>query len=651
MPACRFCSLNDLWKVDNRSPNGFVGRIKGHHRRGSGYYQKFVLVVVGKLILGQYTENSEKYVEVIETQTDLLVESLKSSEAVEDRFYPERRYFERDVYTFKEPHAQLYTIGLVLDPCMNNSHNCCMNRFGSPFYLRVKAHLVDFGYRPDGFENYHMLLAEPDEVLANVDVVDADGADTDTLERRRADDELFLDESCDGIRKGLGETAAVKFPYRLEPNGKLAKLSKFTHCQGSRLGHRPFTLKPHCFDNNATVNASASCYDADGNQFDNCVQFAYTQTAVIINCGSSGSANGKDFSEHEHCGTFLEIHRENGSPYHPEDYIISSRKIKTSITSGYVTSTMSLSYGFNQSRILCNYEESTLREGSMVFITDAAPECCCPPDYNNDKKIGRFFCPINAYDDTSGPYATKLSTLLHQISFNASVDVYPYCPTLAQNQDTMQCSLNDTIFGVSRVYNIECPAVEATNNSNDDSATYYNSEFLTGSSYTSRCVHWDACAGNPIRGGDWSDGPRVANIDDLTNEGCAQTCLGSGCNRDVRFTFAGHIGKVTCVPTDDLNCIDEGDDRFYEDEDYYLVSFNDNRTSYAFRKTDLVLHQPRANYQLWWVQRTPHNFIIQKKKGFRVSEPTCTFDAVNNRYFPYTMIDTDGSFVDTYYGG
>ncbi|KAH8083899.1 hypothetical protein JL720_8140 [Aureococcus anophagefferens] len=84
-----------------------------------------------------------------------------------------------------------------------------------------------------------------------------------------------------------------------------------------------------------------------------------------------------------------------------------------------------------------------------------------------------------------------------------------------------------------------------------------------------------------------------------------------------------------------------------EDSIYYLVTFNDNRTNYAFRSTDLELHQPRHNYQLWWVQRTRYNFIVQKKKAIRVTEPTCTFDSINDRYFPYTIIRPDGSYIDT----
>lgn len=615
-----------------------------------------VLVLLPLLVaLGQYVEDSEKYAEVMKEQTEQLAESLKSSASVVSEFYPSRSYFDRDVYVYQPPQAQLYTIGLIVDPCRDNSDDCCESKFGSPYYLRLRSDLVDFGYRSQGFESYHLLLADPDEILANAEVVDADGGDTESLERRRADDEIFLDEKCDGVNVGLDDPLAFSYAYRLETNGKLTRMSEFTHCQGFRIGHRPFGVKPPCFDNNATVDASRSCPDGQRN----CVQVAFTQTAIIVRCGKSGSVNGENFADDPHCGTFLEIHREDGSPYDPdENVIISERRIDTALTNGYVTTTIPLTYKNNQSRILCDYEESTIRTGSMVFVNDNSPQCCCPPFYDNDKKTGAFFCPSNALDDTVGPYANRLSTLSHQLSFNTTVDVYPYCPTQDEDKDTLHCSLNESMFGISRVYNYECPPISPQAAPDNASSSVFTSEFFAGegqTTYSSRCFHWKACAGHPYRSGDWADGSKsYVDIASLPNRGCGYACdidRDPSCDQqDTEFSFAGHVGKVTCVPTVDILCIDPSDDRYDDDEDYYLVTFNDNRTSYAFRETDLVLHQPRANYQLWWVQRTRHNFVIQKKKNFRVSEPKCTYDAVNHRYFPYTILDSDGSYVDTYYG-
>jgi len=268
----------------------------------------------------QYEEDTLQYAEMLENGNADLVELLKSTEAVEDYFYPARSYFNRDQYMFEVPHAMKYAIGLIadagvassgarepttyarsqVDPCVGNPYDCCMNWYGSPAYARVRRDLVDYGYRDPQSSFSHMLLALPGEILANVDLVDAEGAEIDASERRRADDETFLAEECESAPED-GEVM-----FRLESNGELVRTNEFSHCQGTRLGMRPFPIQPYCSDNNATVNASASCFDVDGTERPNCVQVAFTQTAMIINCGEPGSPNNEDFSQHPHCGTFIE---------------------------------------------------------------------------------------------------------------------------------------------------------------------------------------------------------------------------------------------------------------------------------------------------------------------------------------------------------
>jgi hypothetical protein len=54
-----------------------------------------------------------------------------------------------------------------------------------------------------------------------------------------------------------------------------------------------------------------------------------------------------------------------------------------------------------------------------------------------------------------------------------------------------------------------------------------------------------------------------------------------------------------------------------------------------------------VSLQLWWVQRTRYNYVIQKKKPFRVRTPTCTYDSQRQEYFPYALQLPDGSLVDT----
>ena len=50
--------------------------------------------------------------------------------------------------------------------------------------------------------------------------------------------------------------------------------------------------------------------------------------------------------------------------------------------------------------------------------------------------------------------------------------------------------------------------------------------------------------------------------------------------------------------------------------------------------------------ELWWVLRTPSKYVVQKRKGFSVSTPPCTFDAANNRYFPYAIVNDDGTIQE-----
>ncbi|KAG1709606.1 hypothetical protein DVH05_020264 [Phytophthora capsici] len=45
-----------------------------------------------------------------------------------------------------------------------------------------------------------------------------------------------------------------------------------------------------------------------------------------------------------------------------------------------------------------------------------------------------------------------------------------------------------------------------------------------------------------------------------------------------------------------------------------------------------------GDYEIWWVQRTLYNFIVQKKKKFRITSPQCDFDFATNKYKNYHKI-------------
>ena len=46
----------------------------------------------------------------------------------------------------------------------------------------------------------------------------------------------------------------------------------------------------------------------------------------------------------------------------------------------------------------------------------------------------------------------------------------------------------------------------------------------------------------------------------------------------------------------------------------------------------------RGSYQVWWVLRTPSEFIIEKRKTIYLTKPICDWDPFNKRYRPYATI-------------
>ena len=168
-----------------------------------------------------------------------------------------------------------------------------------------------------------------------------------TLETsRRADDEVVVAEECTGINE--------PFPY----------------CMGVRLQKKKYSQMAACTDNNETVNAMLDCYSVDGFLSPHCIQIAYSQSSFIHICGG-------DFADDPHCGTYLEVHRLNGSPYDPEEVLLSDQKITTRETSGMVTTTLPLFYKGDPTKILCNFKETVIRVGAMVLIKEQGEKRSC----------------------------------------------------------------------------------------------------------------------------------------------------------------------------------------------------------------------------------------------------------------------------------
>ena len=147
------------------------------------------------------------------------------------------------------------------------------------------------------------------------------------------------------------------------------------------------------------------------------------------------------------------------------------------------------------------------------------------------------------------------------------------------------CAVYDSY---DRVYYTR-PCVAAKNTTAPHIGKYWSQD-LNGLLYDQKCPYFDCCA---------------KQKDD--------TCD----SKDSNFTFAGRVGKVVA---------------YDQTTGAVSVTFNNNRTSYSFSVDDLKLETYLSMYEVWWVQRTRSEYIVQYRKGFNVTSPTCTYDVVNSRY-------------------
>ena len=300
-----------------------------------------------------------------------------------------------------------------------------LSRYGAGEYGVLQVELEDYRQRPKN------VLADSSEILANTLPVTEQGVELPIEESRRADDELYIDSECTGV--------GAPHPY----------------CRGYRMAMRSFYEQAACTDHNMTVNAGKDCTDIFGNTKPNCMQVAYTQTGFIMVRGEGAAARSRTrtrtppavlqqqllllsyarpatptptlahsslsqvcgdsedetdtFSDDDHCGTYLEIHRANGSPYDPEEKVLGDAKIDDRDATGYNTTTMDLFYE-DEGRVLCAYDENEIRVDSMVFVLESSPTCCCPMVFQATSGTGHFMCPQNLYKKDHGPFGEKIDT-------------------------------------------------------------------------------------------------------------------------------------------------------------------------------------------------------------------------------------------------
>ena len=539
----------------------------------------FFLVALAALLsvcTAQYPTDTPRYEQEIVRGEQELLEDLTSEQD------------QAPIWRTDLPSPADYAIKLLVAPCGANGtygglggdalgYDCCMNKYGAGEYARIDNGAQIYSPLGEAFirglqvNAFDAQMALPDEVLHNVQIVDEASNPVPLDEMRRALDDTIIDPSCLGVR------------------------SPHPHCLDYRVRAVRSNLRPACSDNNQTVDATLDCYTPDGRRTSNCMQIGFSQTALIHQCGGV-------FANDPKCGTFLEIHR--SSPYDDEHSILAETRIIDRVADGTITTTIPLTYKNDPTRILCNYQESRVRVGSMVRINSNAAVCCCPPPYRDSTKKGSFFCPRQPGSGGDGPMATKPKTLQEQLAVDEHEATYPLCYNCEEDQDVLMCSKPVSApFAAHGAYTYPC---EEASRGEDGR---YESADLEGQ-YEEICPisnSFASCAKAP--GG--------------TSE-CVQN--------DRRMSFQGEIGKVVDIIVSD-------DD----DSDVYQVSFNDGRTHYSFSQHELDdLMNVDNTYELWFVQRNRFENVIKKRKSFRVIWPPCSFDSVNNQFFPYAQLDEHG---------
>ena len=316
----------------------------------------------------------------------------------------------------------------------------------------------------------------------------------------------------------------------------------------------------------------------------------------------------------DHCGTFLEIHMANGSPYGQEYEVIGDARIVNRSTSGFSTTVLPATFMGNASRVLCTYTESYMRIGSSVYVEynpnllNTVPICCCPKPFKPLTRVGSFFCPLGPIGN--GPFAYKYKVLQDIVGVEVYHNIYPYCPvTLESDKDLVMCSIYDEHN--RRHYVRNCSGVRVVNEEKakrGEQRRYFTSFDLDGKEYQDVCPYY---------------------------YNCALTLDAGKCNpKDFRFTFVGRVGRITALDNSVIPPL-------------VWLTFNDGRTSYQFLQEQVKLELVKSMYEIWFVVRTPSEFVVQMKKGFNVTYPICTFDLTNNRFFPYAIVDKYNQPMDS----
>jgi len=326
------------------------------------------------------------------------------------------------VYSFDYPAANKYVIGILMDPCRLNSYNCCINVFGAAEYPVLIASQLE----SERVVLYDVIASEK-EVSLNYILVDEHSTPIPTAAQRASDDFQVFDTVC------------------------VAKSIPYSYCAGRDYAFQRSDYRPPCNDNNSSLNALNRCYSNNGTSHEKCVTVAYTTSTFIAQCQDVMSNS---------CGTYLEVHMDRGTPYQSETDIISQVKIDNRNVSGYYTVVLPLTWMNNQSKVLCSYSESKFRIGSLVYIQNSAPVCCCPPPFTSSTREGSFQCPIGPFS-TTGVLSYRPQTMADILSMDKLILDYPFCHIdVTADFDQMMCSVFDPVD--RRHYTRQCSVVVKT---------------------------------------------------------------------------------------------------------------------------------------------------------------------------------------------
>ena len=442
--------------------------------------------------MAQYLVGSPGYEVQLQAETAQLETQVETAADVVAVLHPELLAPQFDSYSFDAPFAEDYRIGLLMDPCRNLSHDCCMGSYGKPFY---EALVSKNGVPLEQTERVvQTLVLVSGDVQVNYRLVYADGSSVPESERRTADDDRLIDTSCTG--PGEPSNSCYGKDYAFQPSELRPP------CTGKppTSPATPLTRSP---DNNFSLNTLEGCFYPDGTRGSLCAQIGYTQNAYIVVCQGNQTA----------CGTYVEVHQLGGTPYTLETTKLSEVQITQHSATGYFTTVLPLTWMGNASRVLCAYSESFLRVNSTVYVNSSAPVCCCPPAYSSASRLGSFACPYGPFG--RGAFATRISSIAEALLVDGGVATYPYCNSGLDQGDRILCS----VFDSANQWEFTRNCSNLTLSPNSTSASYSSAD-LKGT-YPAVCPYF----------------PNCGLLSNLT-----QSCGG-----DSEFSFVGRVGRVVAV--------------------------------------------------------------------------------------------------------